>query len=494
MVLIALILAVFLFERIRGWQLYRTTLFLPYLLPITVVGLIFSYIFQLSGVLNEFLNLIGLKFLALDWLGSTRYALPTLMFVIIWKEVGFGMVLFLARLMSVEEELFDAAKIDGANWWQLQWNITVPQLATVIEFFTVVSVITMLSWVFNYVFVMTGGGPGNSTMVTELFVYLTGFRYNQMNIASAVSVLLLLVTGFFIFLELRLRASTQLCGGLLMSAGAQIQRWIAILVRQGSVILATIISLFPVYFMAVSSFKTKSEYIQNKWGLPSSLFLDNFNTALAGEKFFIRFANSAILTVLSVGVSLVIACLAAYAFARMEFPGKDTLFNLVLSLMVVPPVVMVVPLFVSMVRWGLVNTYQGTSIIYIGLLLPFSVYMMTNFFRTIPREIIEASRIDGCSNLGVFWRIMMPLSAPAVITLVVVNALWVWNELLIALIFMQKDSMKTLMVGIAAMRSRNYVDIPATMAGLLIATIPIVIVYLFGQRYFIRGLTGGAVK
>jgi len=274
----------------------------------------------------------------------------------------------------------------------------------------------------------------------------------------------------------------------------RIQRWIATIIRQGSVILATIISLFPVYFMAVSSFKTKSEYIQNKWGLPSSLFLDNFDTALAGEKFFIRFANSAILTVLSVGVSLVIACLAAYAFARMDFPGKDTLFNLVLSLMVVPPVVMVVPLFVSMVRWGLVNTYYGTSIIYIGLLLPFSVYMMTNFFRTIPREIIEASRIDGCSNLGVFWRILMPLSAPALITLVVVNALWVWNELLIALIFMQKDSMKTLMVGIAALRSRNYVDIPATMAGLLIATIPIVIVYLFGQRYFIRGLTGGAVK
>ena len=279
-----------------------------------------------------------------------------------------------------------------------------------------------------------------------------------------------------------------------MSAGARIQRWIAITIRQGSVILATIISLFPVYFMAVSSFKTKSEYIQNKWGLPSSLFIDNFNTALAGEKFFTRFANSTILTSLSVGVSLMFACLAAYAFARMEFPGKETLFNLVLSLMVVPPVVMVVPLFVSMVRWGLVNTYQGTSIIYIGLLLPFSVYMMTNFFRTIPREIIEASRMDGCSNLGVFWRIMMPLSAPAVITLVVVNALWVWNELLIALIFMQKDSMKTLMVGIAAMRSRNYVDIPATMAGLLIATIPIVIVYLFGQRYFIRGLTGGAVK
>ena len=205
MVIAALFLAVLLFERIRGWQFYRTTLFLPYLLPITVVGLVFSYIFQLSGVLNDILNGLGLKFLALDWLGSTKLALPTLMFVIIWKEMGFGVVLFLARLMSVEEELYDAAKIDGANWWQLQWNITIPQLSTVIEFFTVISIVTMLSWVFNYVYVMTGGGPGHATMVTELYIYLMAFQYNHMSLAAAVSVLLLLVTGIFIFLELYLR-------------------------------------------------------------------------------------------------------------------------------------------------------------------------------------------------------------------------------------------------------------------------------------------------
>jgi ABC-type glycerol-3-phosphate transport system permease component len=271
-------------------------------------------------------------------------------------------------------------------------------------------------------------------------------------------------------------------------------RWIGVIIRQGSVFLATLLSLFPVYFMTVSAFKTRAEYIADKWGPPNSLYWANFTTAVAGEKFFIRFANSAILTVGSVAVSLIVACLAAYAFARMEFPGKRTLFNLILSLMVVPPVVMVVPLFVSMVRWGLVNSYTGTTLIYIGLLLPFSIYMMTNFFRTIPWEIIEAARIDGCSSFGVLWRIMMPLSAPALITLIVVNALWVWNELLIALVFMQKDELKTLMVGIAALRSRNYVDIPATMAGLLIATIPILVVYMFGQRYFIRGLTGGAVK
>jgi raffinose/stachyose/melibiose transport system permease protein len=270
--------------------------------------------------------------------------------------------------------------------------------------------------------------------------------------------------------------------------------WLSGGLRQFLVISATVLSLFPVYFMAVSAFKTKAQYLDNKWGLPLQPVLTNFVTALAGEKFFLRFANSLILTVGSVSISLIIACLAAYAFARMPFRGKKTLFNLVLALMVVPPVVMVVPLFVSMVSWKMVNTYYGTILIYVGLLMPFSVFLMTNFFRTIPREIIEAARMDGCSTARVFWSIMMPLSAPAVLTLIVVNSMWVWNELLIALIFLQRDDMKTLMVGIASMRSRNYVDIPATMAGLLVATIPIVVLYIFGQRYFIRGLTSGAVK
>jgi ABC-type glycerol-3-phosphate transport system permease component len=264
--------------------------------------------------------------------------------------------------------------------------------------------------------------------------------------------------------------------------------------RQLIVIIATLVVLFPIYFMIVSAFKSQVEYPGNLWGLPHSLFLENFSLALAGGQFYRRITNSVILALGSVVVSSLIACLAAYPFARMHFRGKRFLFNLILSLMVIPPVVMIVPLFVMMVPLNLVNTYQGVILIYSGLLLPFSIYLMTNFFQTIPHEIIEAARMDGCSTLGVFWRILMPLSAPALVTLVVVNALWVWNELLIALVFLQKDELKTLMVGISALRSRNYVNIPATMAGLVIATIPIVVVYMFGQRYFIRGMTSGAVK
>lgn len=279
-----------------------------------------------------------------------------------------------------------------------------------------------------------------------------------------------------------------------MNKTDQISSWIGRGARQIIVIAATLLALFPIYFMVVSAFKSKDAYIANKWGLPTAPTLANFATAFAGGKFYIRFANSTILTVGAVGLALIIACLAAYAFARMDFPLKRGLFNLFISLMVIAPVVLIVPLFVSMVQWKLVNTYQGVIFIYTGLMLPFSTFLMTNFFRTIPGEIVDAALMDGASNFGIFWRIFLPLSAPAIMTLIVVNALWVWNELLIALVFLQKDELKTLMVGIAALRSRNYVDIPATMAGLLIATIPLVILYMFGQKYFIRGLVSGAVK
>ena len=201
LVFVAIMFSVLLYEQLRGWQVYRTIFFMPYLLAIPVVGIVFSYIFQLNGILNLILETLHLDFLALDWLGSPKYALWTIMGVIVWKEFGFGVVLFFARLMSVDEQMYEAAKLEGANWWQTLVRITIPQLSLVIEFYVVIMIITMLSWVFNYVYVMTSGGPGGSTMVAELFIYLTAFRYNQMGKASAASILLLVITIVLILLR-----------------------------------------------------------------------------------------------------------------------------------------------------------------------------------------------------------------------------------------------------------------------------------------------------
>lgn len=201
MLFMSLVLAVILFEGVAGWQAYRSVLFMPYILSIPVVGIVFGYMFQLNGIVNTFLRAVGLELLAGDWLGSSKFALWTVMGVIVWKEFGFGVVLFLARLMSVEEELYEAASLEGASWVQVLFRITIPQLATVIEFYVVIMVITMLSWVFNYVYTMTSGGPGNATMVAEFYIYLEGFRYNLQGVAAAASMVLLAITALLITLR-----------------------------------------------------------------------------------------------------------------------------------------------------------------------------------------------------------------------------------------------------------------------------------------------------
>jgi ABC-type sugar transport system permease subunit len=206
MTAISLVVSVLLYERVRGWRAYRTLFFLPFILAIPIVGIVFGYIFQLNGVLNELLRDLGLGALALDWLGSESLALWTVMFVIVWREVGFGIILFLARLLTMNQDLIEAAKIDGASWWKRLRHVIVPQLKGTIEFYVVIAVITMLAWVFAYVFTITHGGPGTATQIVELYIFNTGIRSSLPGMASAVAVLLLVTTVILIAALFRIRA------------------------------------------------------------------------------------------------------------------------------------------------------------------------------------------------------------------------------------------------------------------------------------------------
>jgi ABC-type sugar transport system permease subunit len=204
MVALSVILAALLYDRPRGWKVYRTLLFLPYILSIPVVGVVFSYLFTYNGSANETLRGLGLGVFAKDWLGSTTWALPTIMFVIVWKELGFGVIICLARLMSVNEEYFEAARVDGARWWRRLRHITLPQLVPAIAFYAVVELINMLSWVFAYIYVMTLGGPQNSTVVTEYYIYEQVFQNNVIGIGAAAGVVLLGVVGVLILVRLQM--------------------------------------------------------------------------------------------------------------------------------------------------------------------------------------------------------------------------------------------------------------------------------------------------
>jgi ABC-type sugar transport system permease subunit len=214
LVFLSLLLSVLLFEGLRGWRFHRWAIFLPFILPIPVIGVIFGQLLQFNGLVNQGLRGVGLGPLAQDWLGQPRWALWTMTAVIIWKELGFGVILFLARLLAVPNELFEAAKIDGARFFRLHRYITVPQLGSVIAFYVVVEAIVMVSWVFNYVYVMTNGqgGPGDATQVTELYIYQTAFQYQAPEVAAAAAVMLFAATLVFIALFFRIQRRTG--GGL----------------------------------------------------------------------------------------------------------------------------------------------------------------------------------------------------------------------------------------------------------------------------------------
>ena len=257
--------------------------------------------------------------------------------------------------------------------------------------------------------------------------------------------------------------------------------------------LVTLAALAPLYVMVTAAFKTQADFRAAPFALPTSPTLDAFAAALTDD--FARWVlNSLLLTGASVVVTLCLAALAAWGFAQREFRGRDTLLAALVSLMVVPPVVLLLPLFEVGGDLDLIGTLEYVVLIYVGFMLPFSIFMLTNFFRTIPRPLIEAAVMDGASSFGVFRTVVLPLSAAPLVTLAVVNSLWVWNELLIALVFLNDDQHRTLMVGITGFQSRNSLDVPTVMAGLSLASLPIVALYLLGQRFFVRGLVAGAVK
>jgi ABC-type glycerol-3-phosphate transport system permease component len=254
------------------------------------------------------------------------------------------------------------------------------------------------------------------------------------------------------------------------------------------------ITVVPLYFMLVNSFKGQAEYIGNPYGLPDDPTLSTLGDAFKGGDLLRWLGNSALFTVASVTLSTVIAALAAYPLALMRWRPGPVITSVLIALMVVPPIVLVIPLFQLMVDLGQLSTYRGVILVYTGIMLPFSTFLLLSFFRTTPRELLEAARMDGAGHVRLWRSVVLPLALPALVTVATVQALWVWNEVLIAVVFLQSEELRTLMVGVTLFQSRFNLNIPLVMAGMLWATIPMVLLYLLGQRFFIRGLTAGAVK
>jgi ABC-type glycerol-3-phosphate transport system permease component len=264
--------------------------------------------------------------------------------------------------------------------------------------------------------------------------------------------------------------------------------------RHAVLIAFSALALFPIYFMVVNALKSNQDFAGDPTGPPPHVVLSTFRSAVAGGDMYRWLLNSLLITVASVGISTALAALAAYPLSLMRWRPGRLVTSLLIALMVIPPIVLIIPLFQMAADLGQLNTYRTVIAIYCGIMLPFSTFLLASFFATIPRPLLEAARIDGAKTWRTFTTLVLPLSVPALATVFIVQALWVWNEVLIAVVFLQKDSLRTLMVGLTLFKSRYQIDVPVIMAGMLVATVPVLLFYLAGQRFFIRGLTAGGTK
>lgn len=260
-------------------------------------------------------------------------------------------------------------------------------------------------------------------------------------------------------------------------------------------VVMSVIWLVPFGVIVITALKAQPEMVSNGiFTLPQKIAWENFSRAWTTGNFSTYFRNSSILIVFKVPLGIFLASMAAYPLAKMRFRFDTFIFIFFLLGLTVPVQVTLVPLLVMMKLLNIENSLLALIPPYVVFGLPFQIFVMRGFFRTIPSELMEAARLDGASEFGIFWRIMLPLSAPALATLFIIDALATWNELLIALVLISADEWRTVPVGLLHFQGQFSSRYTEMMAGVMLSILPIVVLYVFLQRYMVSGLTAGALK
>ena len=262
------------------------------------------------------------------------------------------------------------------------------------------------------------------------------------------------------------------------------------------VLAYTVFSAGPYLWTATMSLRTTDEIYRSHYGLPLPAHWDKFPRAWTEFGYATYFRNSAVVAVASVLVVTVLGAMAGFAFARRRyaFPLREPLFLLIFLSIMFPPQIMLLSLFQILVQYRLFNSLTGLILVYVATELPLTIYLLRAFFAQIPTELEEAARLDGCSDWTMFWRVMFPMALPAVATTVILNFIYFWNEFLYAVVFITRQQIRTLPLAIQFLVSDQYQDIGMLATGLMIATLPVLVFYLFLSEWFVKGMTAGAIK
>ncbi len=278
------------------------------------------------------------------------------------------------------------------------------------------------------------------------------------------------------------------------SPRARARKFVAEVIKYLILGIVFVVTVAPVLLMLTSTFKTRAEISQDPIALPTRISLDNLSKAWVQGRFGRYAWNSIIITIPTVLGVLALSCLAGYGFARHQFFGKRFLFILFLVGLMVPFQSIMIPLYFDLQRMRILGTYLAMILPAIGLGLPFGIYLMQAFFRGLPQELSDSAKVDGCNELQVFWHIILPLTTPAVSSLAIFQFVWTWNAFLMPLIYLNKEVLRPMTLGLMFFQGRYTSDYSMISAAVTITSLPLIIVYILLQRQFLRGLTAGAIK
>ncbi len=540
-------IALILNSRIPARSLISGIMLLPWIVPEIVTALAWRSIYDpLFGGLNPILHGLGLIKQPVGWLSDPHLAMSSIIAVNIWKGIPFYTLLLLAGLKAIDHEQLEAAEVDGANVVQRFRHVTLPSLRYVIVVVLLLSFISTFNQ-FGLPFLMTGGGPSGATRLYSILAYekaIGSLQYGPgsaiaLSVAPLMAVIIWLLGKFMRQDDRKSRLSRKgSFGDDVLSVAVRVfdrlMDWVFLpfelviagverigdAVRRrvhGSAVtpllhrdqrqrLGTLgrmivlfpfvlFVLFPFFWVLITSFKTTHQVSARTsifW--PSPFTLEQFRHLLFGTPFVTWFANSVLVATVSTIISVVFASLAGYALSRLKFRGAGLLTSFLLITYLLPQTLIFIPLYQTLTTLGLINTYGALMVTYPTFLLPFATWVLMGYFRSIPVELEEAAMLDGASRIYTFWKIVLPLAAPATLAVALFAFTTAWNEFLFAFVFITSESLRTLPIGLQSLVFGDILPWGMLMAASLLTAVPVAVLYIYAQRFLVEGLTVGAVK
>lgn len=541
---VGMAIALLLNSRMLFRNILTGIMLLPWIVPEVVTALTWRSIYDpIFGGLNPILTQIGVIDRPVAWLAEPGLAMASVIAVNVWKGIPFYTILLLAGLKAIDREQYEAAEVDGAGWIQQFRHITLPGLRYVIIVTVLLSFISTFN-TFGLIYLMTGGGPGGATRLFSILAYekaIIGLRFGP-GVATAFSMAPVMILVIFVLArvmrpdhqsETNQKESfmdwvmTQIGKGLgylldliflpfewlaevfgrLFKSLAPVdsmgqprlkrsqQQNMALGVRMLLLLPMLIFVLFPFYWILITSFKSDAQiqsFSSVYW--PSPWTLDQYRSLLFDTPFLTWFRNTVIVATASTAISVFVAAMAAYALARLKFLGGGLLTTLLLVTYLLPGSLLFIPLYRILTDLGIINTYTALIVTYPTFLMPFATWVMLGYFRSIPVELEEAALIDGANRFTAFWRVTLPLAAPALLSVTLFAFTNAWNEFLFAFVFITSENLKTLPVGLQLLVFGDIYPWGQLMAASLLMAIPVMAVYIYAQRYLVEGLTAGSIK